>query len=1054
VTDGTDVAAEVRTFLIADVRGYTRFTHTHGDEAAARLAGRFAEVVNEEVNALGGRVVGLRGDEALCVFASTRAALRASVALQRRCADEMRADGSLPLGIGIGIDAGEAVPVADGYRGGALNLAARLCSTAKRGEVLVSGGVVHLARRTDDITYLDRGLQRFKGLDEPVQVFQVQLDLDLPDEEAAAPAREQWTPIRAACVAIAGIVVLATVVGIAAHLTGRARHQSRLGTNVVGMLDASGHILGEIPLGGTPAGVAAGAGAVWATLGDRGQVVQIDPREDVVVDTVLLGDGAVPAGIAVGGGGVWVADSGGGRVFWGNARAALAGKWIRVGQGPGPLAFGAGAAWVVNTIDATIQRIDPESFEPSRPIAVGGSPSAVAVGGGWIWVTDAASNSVVKIDPKARQIVGRLPVGNDPVAVVYGDGELWVGNAADGTVTRITPQTQHEQVIPVGRAPSGISYAGGVVWVTTASGVVRIDRSLHTSFEPTGSTPIASTQAGGRIWVAALASRSSHRGGTLRVGYATDDFEQPGFGPFDPAVAPYADHWELVSMIGDGLVTYRKAGGTAGLQVVPDLAVAMPTISDGGRTYTFQLRRGIRYSNGRPVRASDFRYAIERTLSPAALGVASQGYYQSIFFSHIVGYAACRANPKTCSLADGIRSNDSTGTITIHLTTPDPALPQKLATSFAHLVPPGSPPPDSGKPVAGTGPYMVSRVLGHGKDGIVLVRNPYFHEWSAAAQPAGYPDQIRYVRYPTQEAELTAVEKGQANVMVDQPPSERLDELATHHATLAHTVGGLETQYLSLNTAVRPFSSLKARQAVNLAVNRVALARTMGGVAAFEPTCQVLPPGMFGYAPYCPYTSGRRTTGRWTGPDLPEARRLVAQSGTRGNRVVVWGWKGSGSRVLVPPVVRTLDALGYRASAHLTPPTSEGFGEWSAAAADSRLRVSAVVTGWAADYPNPIDFLDLLLSCRSFVPGTVTNLNSAEFCDRGLDNLIHRAEATQVRDPALGARLWQAADRRAVNAAPWAPLLTSVGTDVLSARTGNYAHNPEWSVLLDQLWVH
>jgi adenylate cyclase len=149
VTEGTDAPAEIRTFLIADVRGYTRFTQSHGDEAGAALAARFAEVVHEVVEARGGRVVELRGDEALCVFTAPRSALRAAVDLQRRCAAEMRADPSLPLGIGIGIDAGEAVPVAGGYRGGALNLAARLCSVAKRGEVLISDGVVHLARRTD-----------------------------------------------------------------------------------------------------------------------------------------------------------------------------------------------------------------------------------------------------------------------------------------------------------------------------------------------------------------------------------------------------------------------------------------------------------------------------------------------------------------------------------------------------------------------------------------------------------------------------------------------------------------------------------------------------------------------------------------------------------------------------------------------------------------------------------------------------------------------------------------------------------------------------------------
>ena len=137
----------------------------------------------------------------------------------------------------------------------------------------------------------------------------------------------------------------------------------------------------------------------------------------------------------------------------------------------------------------------------------------------------------------------------------------------------------------------------------------------------------------------------------------------------------------------------------------------------------------------------------------------------------------------------------------------------------------------------------------------------------------------------------------------------------------------------------------------------------------------------------------------------------------------------------------------------MTPPTSAGFGEWNSTTANSKARPSAVLTGWTADYPNPIDFLDLLLSCRAFVPGSPTNLNTAELCDPRLDALIHRAEATQVRNPARGAVRWQQADRRAVDLAPWVPLLNNVATDVLARGTGNYQHNPEWSVLLDQLWV-
>ena len=167
------VEAGIKTFLIADVRGYTRFTQQRGDEAAARLATRFAELAREAIEGAGGTLVELRGDEALAVFDSARQALRAASDLQERFVAETVADPSLPLAVGIGLDAGEAVPVDGGYRGGALNLAARLCSLAGPGEVLASPGVAHLARKVEGLEYVERGAVRLKGLEKPVEVVAV-----------------------------------------------------------------------------------------------------------------------------------------------------------------------------------------------------------------------------------------------------------------------------------------------------------------------------------------------------------------------------------------------------------------------------------------------------------------------------------------------------------------------------------------------------------------------------------------------------------------------------------------------------------------------------------------------------------------------------------------------------------------------------------------------------------------------------------------------------------------------------------------------------------------
>ena len=146
-----------RTFLIADVRGYTSFTAERGDDAAGALAARFAELTRAVVAEHSGRLLELRGDEALVVFVSARSAIRAALALQDRFVAETLADPDLPLPVGIGLDVGEAVEVEGGYRGGALNLAARLCGAAAPGEVLASREVTHLARHVEGARYVERG---------------------------------------------------------------------------------------------------------------------------------------------------------------------------------------------------------------------------------------------------------------------------------------------------------------------------------------------------------------------------------------------------------------------------------------------------------------------------------------------------------------------------------------------------------------------------------------------------------------------------------------------------------------------------------------------------------------------------------------------------------------------------------------------------------------------------------------------------------------------------------------------------------------------------------
>ncbi len=171
----------VYTFLIADIRGYSRYTDEFGAEAAAGLTSQFVEVVTENVEMHGGKVVEIRGDEALAVFTSARQALRSAVELQARFDEEADLDHDLPLRVGIGIDSGESVVLEDGsFRGAALNVAARLCGRAHGGDVIVTEATYRLAGRMEGLTFSDRGRVHLKNIADPIHILQVYSEHDAP----------------------------------------------------------------------------------------------------------------------------------------------------------------------------------------------------------------------------------------------------------------------------------------------------------------------------------------------------------------------------------------------------------------------------------------------------------------------------------------------------------------------------------------------------------------------------------------------------------------------------------------------------------------------------------------------------------------------------------------------------------------------------------------------------------------------------------------------------------------------------------------------------------
>ncbi len=408
----------------------------------------------------------------------------------------------------------------------------------------------------------------------------------------------------------------------------------------------------------------------------------------------------------------------------------------------------------------------------------------------------------------------------------------------------------------------------------------------------------------------------------------------------------------------------------------------------------------------------------------------------------IEGGAACLSSAKTCDLSKGVVTDSASRTVTFHLTEPDGEFQAKLALPFASAVPAGTPFRDIGMhPVPATGPYRISRFV---KNKLVtLVRNRAFREWSADAQPQGYPDVIT-LRYELDvHKRLGPVQRGAADIATPISiglAKEQISELASRYPGRLRATTSSETDFLFMNTRVPPFDDVRVRRAVNLALDRDLIVNREGEYA-HAATCQVLPPNSRAYKPLCPYKRG----------GLREAMRLVARSGTKGQHVVFWS---------PPPfaetgryVVSVLTQLGFRARLKVVHDAG-GPGVYFSTVGDSRRRAQIGFSGWLTDYPSPAGFLRPLFSCAAFVPANGrANTNFAELCDPEVERRLKAAVSLQTEDPAAATVAWQAVERAVLELAPIAPLYNSRNVDLVSRRLGNYQYNPQYGFLLTQAWV-
>jgi YVTN family beta-propeller protein len=596
--------------------------------------------------------------------------------------------------------------------------------------------------------------------------------------------------------------------------------------------------LHNVPVGGVPTGIAASSDAIWVAASDSGasavSVRRVEPEFDNPGPPVRIGN-VVPGGpgaVAARGNSIWAAPSSGVLTRLDPTTARIVHQ-VNPNGGPSAVALGDGAVWVSDDEANNVTRIDPTGL--LTPIPVGNGPVGVAVGEGGVWVTDSLDDTVTRIDPSARAVTATISVGHSPAGVAVGAGSVWVANSGDGTVTRIDPRTNKPlAMIPVGGSPQAIAIANGRAWVTVDAQTIRDSR------RPAGNE-------------------------TFRMDVPID------VDAMDPAQVQYGLARTVLYATCAKLLNYPDRPGLAGAELTPEVAQSLPSRSRDGRTYTFRIRKGFRFSppSGEPVTARTFKATIERTLNPRVRSPLAPG------FADIAGAQAYMT--RAASHLSGVVVHGNT--LTIHLRAPEPDFPSLVAEPALCAVPPDTPvAPPNGRVIPSAGPYFVSSYAP--RQGVVLLRNPNYH--------GNRPHQLARIELSpgiSSQRAVADIEAGTADyTFLSGSPATAIRSLASRlsarygpgsPAAAAGSqqyfpgVGAAQgSDFLDLNTHRPLFAGARLRRAVNYAIDRRALARLGDGFIPLPErvTDQYLPPGIPGATNAHSYPLT---------PDLDKARPLT-----------------------------------------------------------------------------------------------------------------------------------------------------------------------------------
>ena len=489
------------------------------------------------------------------------------------------------------------------------------------------------------------------------------------------------------------------------------------------------------------------------------------------------------------------------------------------------------------------------------------------------------------------------------------------------------------------------------------------------------------------------------QGGSITIAQTS----QPDY--LDPALSYTVNGWEPQWLVYTPPITYKRAEGTEGTDLIPGVAEKLPEVSEDGTTVTFKIRDGLKFSDGTPVKASDFEHTVKRVLNLESGATA--------FFLVIEGTQEYIDAGKPEGDISGIETNDETGEVTITLTQPDGQILNILAMNFAGIVPGDTPFENlSADPPPGVGPYKLTKSVPNRE--FVMEKNKNFN---IPGIPKGNIDTITTKIVKSAERQTQDVISGELDYMQDPPPADLLPQVKAEYSDRFKEQTPINTYYFFMNQKVPPFDKKEVRQAVNYGVDSTALSRLFGG--RLEPSCNFLPPGLQGHEEIepCPYGDPSKPA------DLEKARQLITDAGVEGESVDVYTNNDENRPEIGQYLTDMLNKIGLKATLKVI-----DAGVYFQTVGNDKTKAGIGATNWFQDFPHPANFLFLVDGATN---QPTNNQNFSRIDDPKLNKLIDEVQAA----PADGATAQAAeADKRIVDEAFEAPYGTERYTTFMSER--------------------